>query len=115
MSQVTTNSNPLGNFIEAACVPIGPGAYSHRSGNLEASETILKAHPGLAVGNLIVAAILGNDKEAEDLLSENPNQAVMKAGPRNWDLLTYLCFSRYLRLDKTRSEGFVRVAKALLN
>src|SRR6185503_2145114 len=31
-----------------------------------------------------------------------------------WDALTYLCFSKYLRLDKDRSEGFVRAATALL-
>src|SRR5207244_11978739 len=38
-----------------------------------------------------------------------------KGGPRVWDALTYLCFSKYLRLDRTRSEGFVRAARALLD
>jgi hypothetical protein len=32
-----------------------------------------------------------------------------------WDPLTYLCFSRYLRLAPTRSEGFLRAAAALLD
>jgi ankyrin repeat protein len=41
--------------------------------------------------------------------------ATKKGGPRNWDALTYLCFSRYLRLDKDRSEEFERTVKVLLD
>ena len=43
------------------------------------------------------------------------NYATLKGGPHEWDALTYLCFSRYLRLDRTRSDGFVRAATALLD
>jgi ankyrin repeat protein len=32
-----------------------------------------------------------------------------------WDPLTHLCFSRYLRLDPVRSQGFLRAATALLD
>ncbi len=38
-----------------------------------------------------------------------------KGGPYGWDALTHLCFSRYLRLDRARSNGFVRTATALLD
>ena len=38
-----------------------------------------------------------------------------KGGPYNWDPLTYLAFSRYLKLDRARSDGFVRAATALLD
>jgi ankyrin repeat protein len=41
--------------------------------------------------------------------------ATAKGGPHGWDALTHLCFSRYLRLDRARSDGFVRAAKALLD
>jgi len=41
--------------------------------------------------------------------------AVSKGGPRGWDPLTHLCFSRYLRLDSARSDGFVQSAEALLD
>src|SRR5439155_1487284 len=34
---------------------------------------------------------------------------------RAHDALLNLCFSKYLRLDRTRSEGFVRAAQALLD
>lgn len=39
----------------------------------------------------------------------------MKGGPRGWDALTYLCFSRYLRLDRARAGGFLEAAEALLD
>jgi ankyrin repeat protein len=38
-----------------------------------------------------------------------------KGGVRDWDALTYLCFSRYLRLDLSRSDAFVRTARVLLD
>ena len=37
----------------------------------------------------------------------------MKAGPYGWDPLTYLCFSNYLKLDRSRTVGFVGAASAL--
>jgi ankyrin repeat protein len=49
------------------------------------------------------------------LIERDPQSATTKGGPRGWDALTHLCFSRYLRLDKTRSDGFVRAARALLD
>ena len=49
-----------------------------------------------------------------DFLSRDTKAATAKGGPFEWDALTYLCFSRYLRLDKTRSDAFVRTARALL-
>ncbi len=35
--------------------------------------------------------------------------------PLGWDALTHLCFSKYLRFDRTRSAGFVGAATALLD
>jgi hypothetical protein len=50
-----------------------------------------------------------------EFLSRDPKSATAKGGPRDWDTLTYLCFSRYLRIDHPRSEAFVRTARALLD
>jgi hypothetical protein len=108
------DSDLLTTFIEAACVPIGPGGGSHSSGDLTSAEKILSAYPDLVAHDLRVAAILGDDAALQRLLAPDPGQATRKLGPRNWDPLTCLCFSRYLRLDKNRSEGFVRAAAALL-
>ena len=51
-------------------------------------------------------------------LTGSPELAVAvsaKGGVYEWDPLTYLCFSRYLRIEKTRSEAFVRTARVLLD
>ena len=47
-------------------------------------------------------------------LELDPANATAKGGPRGWDALTHLCFSKYLRLDRARSDGFVRAATVLL-
>jgi hypothetical protein len=41
--------------------------------------------------------------------------ATAEAGPRGWDALTHLSFSRYLRLDPAHVAGFVRAVTALLD
>ncbi len=48
-------------------------------------------------------------------LALDPGAANARGGPYGWDPLTYLCFSRYLRLAAARSEGFLRAAAALLD
>ena len=62
-----------------------------------------------------MAAILGDAAEVGGFLGRDAQGATRKGGPYGWDALTHLCFSRYLRLERARSEGFVSAAKALLN
>jgi ankyrin repeat protein len=50
-----------------------------------------------------------------ECLARDAGAATTPGGPRGWDALTYLCFSRYLRLDAARSDGFVQAAEALLD
>ena len=98
-------------FLEASCVPLDSG---HASGTLERAQTILSAHPDLATSNVHAAAIIGDDRTVERFLDLDAANATARGGPRGWDALTHLCFSRYLRLDASRSDGFVRAAAALL-
>ena len=109
---MTTADEPLAGFIEAACVPLDSG---HASGTLERAQAILSAHPDLADRNVHAAAILGDERAVRRFLELDAGNATAKGGPRGWDALTHLCFSRYLRLDRTRSDGFVRAAQALLD
>jgi ankyrin repeat protein len=92
-----------------------PRESSHASGSLDAAQAILSAHPEVADQNIYTAAVLGDDALVRKLLTAEPAGATAKGGPRGWDPLTYLCFSRFLRLDPARSEGFVRAASALLD
>ncbi|HEU4885816.1 MAG TPA: ankyrin repeat domain-containing protein [Longimicrobium sp.] len=104
--------DPVAAFIDAACVPLDA---SHASGTLEEANAILAAHPSVATSSIHTAAILGDDDAVRRFLAQYPANATAKGGPREWDALTHLCFSRYLRLDAARSDGFVRAAAALLD
>jgi ankyrin repeat protein len=99
-------------FLEAACVPLDRG---HASGTLDEAQAILTAHPEVAGSSIYTAAVLGDDAAVRGFLAADPASATAKGGPRGWDALTHLCFSRYLRLDPARSEGFVRAAAGLLD
>ena len=105
-------SDPQAAFVEAACAPRESG---HASGTLERAEAILAAHPEVVGSDIHTAAILGDDTAVHRFLQRDPRNATAKGGPYGWDALTHLCFSRYLRLDKARSDGFVRAARALLD
>ncbi len=97
--------DPRADFIEAAVW----------HGTLERAEAILAAHPEIASSDIHSAAILGDDAAVRRFLALDPGSATAKGGPRGWDALTHLCFSKYLRLDRARSAGFVRAARALLD
>jgi ankyrin repeat protein len=103
---------PDAEFIEAACIPLD---RAHGSGTLERADAILAAYPDLAETDIHVAAILGDDRAVRRFLELVPGSATAVRAPRGWDALTHLCFSRYLRLDPARSQGFVRAAAALLD
>jgi len=84
-------------------------------GSLEKAEAILASHPEVGSGDIHVAAILGDEVSVRRFLALDGANATVKSGPLEWDALTHLCFSKFLRLDKTRSDGFVRAATALLD
>lgn len=98
-------------FIQAACIPLDK---SHTSGTLDAAREILLWHPEVATADIRSSAILGNDSAVRQFVQVNAANAVARGGPYGWDPLTYLCFSRFLQLDKTRSDGFLRATTALL-
>jgi ankyrin repeat protein len=84
-------------------------------GSLEQAEAILIAHREIADGDIHVAAILGDDAAVRRFIELDPASATSKSAPLGWDALTHLCFSKYLRLDRARTDGFVRAATALLD
>jgi ankyrin repeat protein len=104
--------DPLAAFLVAACAALDGG---HASGTLDGAEAILATHPEVAASSIYAAAVLGDGAGVRRFLSLDRANATGKGGPNGWDALTYLCFSKYLRLDRARSEGFVRAATALLD
>jgi ankyrin repeat protein len=101
----TATGDPKAEFLDAAVW----------HGTLERADAILAAHPEIAGSDIYMAAILADDAAVRRFLETDPANATAKGGPRGWDALTYLCFSKYLRLDPARSEAFVRAATALLD
>jgi ankyrin repeat protein len=104
-SQAAAGVDPVAAFIEAA---IWHGA-------LESAEAILAAHPEIARTSIHVAAILGDDATVRRLIADDPRNVTKKEAPYDGDALVYLCLSKYLRLDKSRSAAFLRAAAALLD
>lgn len=84
-------------------------------GPLDRAEAIRATQRDLADRSIYAAAVLGDDAAIGRFLEQNPALATEKGGPRGWDALTYLCFSKYLRRDTAPSEGFLRAARALLD
>jgi ankyrin repeat protein len=111
-SRLSRNADPITAFLAAAVIPRDA---SHGSGTLEPAQAILVAHPEVATTNVHTAAALGDDVTVRRFLAADPASATTTGGPYGWDPLTHLCFSRYLRLDRVRSAGFVRAAEALLD
>jgi ankyrin repeat protein len=102
---VTDVPDPVAAFIKAS-VWHGP---------LDDARAILAAHPDIATRSIHAAAILGDEATVRRFLERDSRNATTKGGPYQWDALTHLCFSRYLQLDGTRSDRFVRTATALLD
>ena len=84
-------------------------------GSLAQAREILAAHPEVASSDIHTAALLGDYKAVAGFLAEDPANATAKGGPRQWDALTHLCFSKFLRLEPARTEGFLQAAAALLD
>ena len=106
----STLADPAAAFLEAACVPFD----AHRSGTLDEAEAILARHPEVAANSIYTACVVADAAAVRNFLARDPASATAKGGPRGWDALTHLCFSRYLRLDRSRSGAFARTAHVLL-
>jgi ankyrin repeat protein len=109
---VASLDDPVAAFIRAACVPHND---SHRSGTLDEAELIVARYPHVARANIHTAAIRGDEEAVRDFIAGDAESATSTGGPYEWDALTHLCFSRYLRIDRARSGAFVRTAHVLLN
>jgi ankyrin repeat protein len=84
-------------------------------GSLDRADEILAADPEIEGSDIYVAAVLGDDVAVRRFIELDRAQATAKGGPLGWDALTYLCFSKYLRVGHRKTEGFVKAAAALLD
>jgi ankyrin repeat protein len=108
----TQISDPVALFLEFASVERHGW---HGSGSLQQAELIRSRYPHVAGANIYTAAVLADESSIRALLARHPALASAPGGPYNWDALTWLAFSRYLRLDPSRSDAFVACARLLLD
>jgi hypothetical protein len=104
--------DPVSLFLEFASVERHGW---HGSGSLQQADLILGRYPHVASASIYTAAILADETTVRAFLARDPTLATATGGPFQWDALTYLAFSRYLRLDPSRSDAFVSTARALLD
>ena len=103
--------DPVDAFLRAALAPRGT---AHVSGTLDEADAIRARYPEVERANIFTAVVLGDHEAVRAALEEDGGAATRKGGPYEWEPLLHLCFSRYLRLDPGRSEGFERAAQMLL-
>lgn len=103
-------ADPITAFTEAACI----GLHDHGRGGIGEADALRHAHA--AIGrDVFTAAILGDDAVLAELLAAEPAKATEPGGLYDWDPLTYLCFSRYLRPEAVPGDRFERAARLLLD
>jgi ankyrin repeat protein len=111
-----TLADPVSLFLEFASVEHHGW---HGSGTLQQAELIRSRYPHVATTNIYATAVLADEPALRAFLARDPTLATAPGGPHQWDALTYLCFSRYLRLDKSRwgseNDAFVACARLLLD
>ena len=110
-ASVAALENPADAFLRAAL----PLHDWHASGTLNEANAILARYPHVARASLFTAAVLADEAAVRAVLTQDPAAVRATGGPEGWDALCHLCFSRYLRLDPTRSDAFVATARALLD
>ncbi|MGH7585519.1 MAG: ankyrin repeat domain-containing protein [Gemmatimonadales bacterium] len=84
-------------------------------GALDVAEAMLAEDPGLATRDIHTAAVTGDDAAVHRFLAHDPASVTARSAPYGGDALTYLCLSKFLRFDQSRSDRFLRAATALLD
>lgn len=104
-------TDPASTFVEVASVDLHGW---HATGTTDYADMMIARYPKVATANIYAAAVLGDEATVRSFITRDGSLATSKGGPHDWDALIYLCFSRYLRLDKSRSDGFTATARVLL-
>jgi ankyrin repeat protein len=84
-------------------------------GELKRAEALLAEHPEIAHADIHTVAVLGDEVSVRLFLEHDPANATVTGGPYGAPALVYLCLSKYLRFDASRSDSFVRAARVLLD
>ena len=81
-------------FLENACPDHNVRGGPENVMALHIAARILARHPEVARHSLYTAIVCGDLEEVTRVLTERPQAAVEKGGPKEWEPLLYLCFTR---------------------
>lgn len=84
-------------------------------GPLDQARAMLAEDPSLPAASIHTAAVVGDEALVRQFIAADPAAVGALAGPHLGTPLVYLCLSKFLRLDRSRSEAFVRTATVLLD
>jgi ankyrin repeat protein len=107
-----TDAGRVRLFFKNACPDHDIRGVSAHVTAINTAERLLRHHPGIADG-FYSAVVCGDVARVRHDLEENPALARERGGPKNWEPLLYLCFTR-LRLDAARDNA-VEIARLLLD
>lgn len=82
--------------------------------DLKKAQEMLAKHADIANAGLYAALVLGDFERAEEAFKENPKRVGIKGGPREWEPLLYVCFSRFASGKSSRADRLVKLAEMLL-
>jgi hypothetical protein len=76
---------------------------------------LLEMYPEIAGYDFRTAVVLGDVDRVRELLANDPELAVRPTEPVGWPPLLGVCSSRWHRIDPSRAEGLLEVARMLLD
>ena len=76
---------------------------------------LLAMHPEIAGYDFRTAVVLGDAARVRGFLAQDPELAVRPTEPVGWPPLLGVCSSRWHRIDPSRAEGLLEVARMLLD
>jgi uncharacterized protein len=100
-------------FIENACPDHHIRGRSAHVRSLHIAHRLLERHPDIAHDSVYTAIVCGDVDRVEQELAERPARAFEKGGPKGWEPILYLCFTR-LSLPAT-NDNALTIARMLLD
>jgi ankyrin repeat protein len=82
--------------------------------DLSRASKMLAKHPEMETAGLHVSLVLGDVEQVQRAVDESPALLSTRGGPRKWQPLLYVCFSRFAGGESSRSDTIVETAKLLL-
>jgi ankyrin repeat protein len=87
-----TADEPTDEFLRLACL-----TYSHDDDPARWTQAreVLRVNPGIAGGNIYVAAVLADIEALRRVLASDPEASAREGGPFRWTPLCYLAYARH--------------------